>query len=67
MSINFSYIQPQIGKKIQRIAPVTSIQKMHQNPFEKKDNNPKKQNQSDFQSLLDESMEKYQKGTSKNM
>lgn len=65
MSINITYIQSQLDKKVQIIAPVSSIQEIHHNPFKKQNNNTSHQKNLSFQTVLDERIKVYQKDARK--
>ena len=66
MSINITYIQRDIPKKIQNVTPVSSIQNVHRESSPKQENGSKQKNQSSrFEEILDSTVEERVKGIQK--
>lgn len=66
MSINITYIQKDIPKKVQSVTPVSSIQKIHHEPFKKQGDGSKQKDQSSvFQEVLDSAIEDRVRGIQK--
>lgn len=65
MSINLTYIQEYINRKVKKVAPVSSAQKIRHNLFKNQYSSAKHNNSSSFEEVLEERIKIYQKGTRK--
>jgi len=65
MIINVTYFQLETLKKLRKVSPISSIQEVRHNPFNKSYNNREQHHSSEFEKVLDERIKIYQKGAQK--